>query len=578
MSDYPNFGNNKISTLVDLVQHRTITDPEINIFTFLEDGEDQIIIQNYIEFEERVRAIAANLQKKYKPGDRMIMLYQPGINFINAFFGCLFAGMIAIPTYPPNVTKLQRSLPRFLSIYNDSKPSAILSTKDIIELSKPVFEENPAFGVVDWLSTEEISNEEATSWRKPEITEDSLAFLQYTSGSTALPKGVMVSHRNLLYNSEMLRQAFSVGTEDSMFTWLPAYHDMGLIGGIIFPIYAGMSIVLMSPLHFLQRPYRWLKAISDYKITISGSPNFGYDWCTRRIKPEQLDGINLSSWRLAFNGAEPVRPKTLKNFNKKFSDCGFKMETFYPCYGLAEATLFVSGGLANEKPIINQIDKDKLLKDYIDLNVGQENLQDFVGCGRNWPDQDIKIVNPESFVECESNQVGEIWVSGPHIAQGYWQNPEATEETFHAFIVDNNGPYLRTGDLGFFIDKELYIGGRLKDLIIIDGLNHYPQDIEFTIERCHPGIRTGFITAFSIEENNSERLVIVAEFKGEFINNLEEARNSIRQAVADEHEIRVHDIVLIKTRTIAKTANGKIQRRLCKAEYLTNKLKILTNP
>jgi len=577
MTVYHNFGNRDISTLVDLVQYRKDTEPDRNIFTFLVDGEDIKIIQNYQEFEERARAIAATLQKKYKPGDRMIMLFQPGINFIDAFFGCLFAGMIAIPTYPPNLTKLQRSLPRFLSIFKDAKPSAILSTKDIIGLSKPAFEENPSIGHIDWLATEEIAAKEAASWQKPDITEDSLAFLQYTSGSTALPKGVMVSHRNLLYNSEMIRQAFSNGPADSMFTWLPAYHDMGLIGGIIHPIYAGMTIVLMSPLHFLQRPYRWLKVISENKITVSGAPNFGYDWCTRRVKPDQLEGIDLSGWRLAFNGAEPVRPETLKEFAKKFSVCGFKPESFYPCYGLAEATLLVSGGLSKEAPIITQIDRHKLLKDYIELDVGQEKMQDFVGCGRNWADQEIKIVNPETFVGCEPNQVGEIWVSGPHIAQGYWHNPDATKETFQAFTADDTGPYLRTGDLGFFIDEELFIGGRLKDLIIIDGLNHYPQDIELTAEHCHPGIRAGFITAFSIEESNSERLVIVAEFKREFIDDLEGARNAIRQAVADEHEIRAHDIVLIKTRTIAKTSNGKIQRRLCKAEYLTNKLKILVN-
>jgi len=564
-----------VPTLVDLLTLRTNTEPDKNIFTFLEDGEDKEIIQNYRDFERRVRSIAALLMTRYEHGDRMVLLYHPGLEFIQAFFGCLYAGMIAVPTYPPNLTKIQRSMPRFLSIVNDANPRAILSTNPIIELSKPILDEAPEIKQLDWIATETISDAMASAWSRPDIDWDTLAFLQYTSGSTSMPKGVMVSHGNLIYNSEMILHAFGTGPNDKMLTWLPAYHDMGLIGGILHPIYAGASVVIMSPLHFLQRPFRWLRAISKYKITVSGSPNFGYEWCNRRVKPQQLDELDLSTWRLGFNGAEPIRPETLKHFNENFTPCGFRPETHYPCYGLAEATLFVTGGEWDEAPIITQLNSHDLMKDSVGFIPDSEKIRSFVSSGRNWLSQKIIIVDPETLNTCEPEQVGEVWISGLHVAHGYWQNPDASREIFQAYTADTKeGPYMRTGDLGFMINGELYIAGRSKDLIIIDGLNHYPQDIELTVENAHSGIRPDFTAAFSIEEGDNEKLVVVAEFKRQFKDSVDEARKAIIRAVSEEHELRAHAIVFIKTRTIAKTANGKIQRHLCKSEYLSNQLKI----
>ena len=565
--------DNNISTLVDLARFRRNSDPEKICYIFLQDGEHEEDKISYFDFEKKVRARAAILQKKVSPGDRAILLYPAGLEFILAFFSCLYAGIVAVPTYPPNFTKISRSMPRLLSILSDAKPKLILSTLETIDLLEPIIKDHGEIKDIAWLATEKTPNDEAENWIMPDISKDSLAFLQYTSGSTSTPKGVMVSHGNVLYNSKMIREAFQNSAADIMFSWLPAYHDMGLIGGIIHPMYLGATGVLMSPLHFLQRPFRWLQAISRYKVTVSGSPNFGYEWCLKRVKSSQHESLDLSSWRLAYNGAEPVRSETLRTFYDTFADCGFQSEAFYPCYGLAEATLFVSGGYAAESPSMIRINRDELLKNYQKYDSGGERMTDFVSCGFSWLDQGIAIVDPETRQECETGKVGEVWISGPNIAQGYWRNSQATGETFNAFIDNaNRGPYMRTGDLGFIQDGELYIASRLKDLIIIDGLNHYPQDIEATVEKSHPGIREGFAVAFSIEYQGDERLVIVAEFRQRYKESVEEARVAIRKAVAQDHDLPVHDIVFIQMRTLSKTASGKHQRHLCKSEYLSDQL------
>jgi acyl-CoA synthetase (AMP-forming)/AMP-acid ligase II len=505
----------------------------------------------------------------------VVLLYPPSFEFIIGFFGCLYAGMVAVPTYPPNLTKIQRSLPRFLAIITDARPAAILTTKSIIDLSRPVLKDYPELEQLPWLDSESIPNEDSGSWKMPSISEDDLAFLQYTSGSTATPKGVMVSHRNLLYNSEMIRQSFEINPDDQLMSWLPFYHDMGLIGGVIQPLFANAPMILMSPLHFLQRPHRWLQAISRYKVTASGSPNFGYDLCASKITKERKEGLDLNSWRLAFNGAEPVRPETLRRFSEAFADCGFRPEAFYPCYGLAEATLFVTGGLAKEAPQLIKINSHELLRDYVGSEEGKK-IQEFVSSGKSWLEQEIAIVDPASLKRCDPEQVGEIWISGPHVAQGYWQNPEATKASFHATIVDSDGgSFMRSGDLGFIKNGELFVAGRLKDLIIIDGLNHYPQDIEISVENCHPGLKPGGSAAFSVVEAEREQLIIVAEIRREYRDSIPEVRKTIRQTISEEHNLRAYDIVFIRTRTIPKTSSGKIQRHLCKAEYLSKQLEVV---
>ncbi|MFL6234775.1 MAG: amino acid adenylation domain-containing protein, partial [Thermoanaerobaculia bacterium] len=376
----------------------------------------------------------------------------------------------------------------------------------------------------------------------------SIAFLQYTSGSTATPKGVMVTHANLLHNERMIGAAFDMDEESVVVGWLPLYHDMGLIGNVLQPLHAGGRCVLMSPVAFLQRPMRWLEAVSRYRGTVSGGPNFAYELCLRKAAPEALAGLDLSSWKVAFNGAEPVRASTLERFAAAFAPCGFRREAFYPCYGLAEATLFVTGGHGA------RVERER------------------VSCGRVWMGQRVAIADPENG---EERPEGEIWISGPSVARGYWENEEATARDFHAFLPSGEGPFLRTGDLGFLSGGELYVSGRLKDLIILRGRNHYPQDVELTAERSHPGLLPGGGAAFSVETAGEERLVVVHEVARHRKDGVEEIAEAVRRAVAAEHEVQVHEVVLIRQAGLPKTSSGKVQRRLCRQQYLQDELPVV---
>lgn len=444
---------------------------------------------------------------------------------------------------------------------------------------------------------------------------DTLAFLQYTSGSTGTPKGVMLTHSNLLHNSALIHRCFEHTPHSQGVIWLPPYHDMGLIGGILQPLYGGFPVTLMSPLVFLQRPFVWLQTISQTRATTSGVPNFAYDFCVRKITPEQRAILDLSSWEVAFCGAEPVRADTLDRFTVTFKSCGFRREAFYLCYGLAEATLMVSGGLKAALPTIYTVQGPALKRNRVVMASAEDaDVWKLIGCGQSPPDQKVVIVDPESLIQCPPAQVGEIWISGPGVASGYWNRPEETKQTFGAYLADTGeGPFLRTGDLGFLKDGELFVTGRLKDLIIIGGRNHYPQDIERTVEQSHPSLRPGCCVAFSIDVEGEEQLVVAAEVERHYQptyrqptnkrkdsveqnrlpdrNGVEIGQSSkledrllldvdavvraIRQAVAEQHELQVYTVVLLKINSIPKTSSGKIQRQACRTEFLTNSLSML---
>ncbi len=410
-------------------------------------------------------------------------------------------------------------------------------------------------------------------WRPPDVHGETLAFLQYTSGSTGTPKGVMLSHANLIHNSALICHAFEHTRSGVGVFWLPSYHDMGLIGGILQPMYYGRPNVLMSPMSFLQKPLRWLQAISRYKSTVSGGPNFAYDLCVRRISPEERRTLDLSSWSLAFNGAEPIRPETIAEFTRTFAQCGFHPEAFYPCYGLAEATLMVTGGMKTALPVIRTFDAKALESNQaVDALPDEEGTRTFVGCGKAFADQEVVIVDPETMTRRPDCRVGEIWVAGPSVAQGYWRHAEETAKSFLAYLKDSGrGPYLRTGDLGFLHDGELFVTGRLKDLIIIRGRNFYPQDIEQTVEKAHPLLRSSSSAVFMIEVAGRERLGVVAEIergRNRSPQELDEVFEAIRKSVSAEHEIPMEAIVLIKAGSIPKTSSGKIQRHACRNGFL----------
>ncbi|NET89190.1 MAG: amino acid adenylation domain-containing protein, partial [Kamptonema sp. SIO1D9] len=495
-------------------------------------------------------------------------------DYVAAFFGCLYADIVAVTAYPP---RNKRNTPRIKAIWADAQVACALTTTAILSNLQSLLNDKTDFSNLQWLTTDNLPHKIEDSWQKPLINTDTLAFLQYTSGSTGTPKGVMLSHGNLLHNAAMTYKIMEHSPSSKFVSWLPIYHDMGLIGGILQPLYGGFPCILMPPPSFLQRPYRWLQAISRYQGTTSGAPNFAYELCIHKITPEQRETLDLSSWDVAFNGAEPIRQDTLERFGTTFESCGFRKQAFYPCYGMAEATLMVSGGQKTAPPASKTIFREALEKKQIlEASAENEETTNIVGCGQTLPEQQIVIADPETFTQCLPDRVGEIWVSGSSVGRGYWNRPSETEQIFHAYLSDTGkGPFLRTGDLGFLQNGELFVTGRVKDLIIIRGRNLYPQDIELTAERSHPSLRPSSAAAFSVEVNNEERLVVVQELEFRQKPNIEEVTAAIRQAVVEEHEVQVYGVVLIKPGSIPKTSSGKIQRRACRAQFLADNLNVI---
>ncbi|WP_313930037.1 non-ribosomal peptide synthetase [Trichocoleus sp. FACHB-262] len=558
-------------TMVELLRERASQQANQRAFTFLADGETESDWLTYADFDQRSRAIAAQLQALNLQGERALLLYPPGLDYLTAFFGCLYAGVVAVPAYPP---RNARNTPRILSMVQDAEAAIALTTSSLVDKIQSLLSEHTALDSLQWLTTDQLPKHLANDWQEPQLDKDTLAFLQYTSGSTGTPKGVMVSHGNLLHNAATTYQYMGHSPESVFVSWLPAYHDMGLIGGILQPLYGGFPCVLMPPATFLQRPYRWLQAISRYKATTSGGPNFAYDLCAQKITLEQRQTLDLSNWQVAFNGAEPVRGETLKAFAETFAECGFRPEAFYPCYGMAEATLMVSGGSPGIAPPIKTVQAIALEQDQIlEATPDTEDTRLLVGCGQSIPDQTVAIAHPQNLTSCAEGQVGEVWVTGPSVGQGYWNRLEETQATFGAYLADTvAGPFLRTGDLGFLQEGELFITGRVKDLIIIRGRNLYPQDIERTAEQSHPSLKIGAGAAFTVEVNQEERLVVVQELEFRQQPDMEKVAGAIRGAIAQAFEVQVYAVVLLKPGHIPKTTSGKIQRRACRADFLAGSL------
>jgi 8-amino-7-oxononanoate synthase len=577
----PGPGSTKIRTqglpnLAQMLRRRVQELGEKTAYTYLNDGELQESRLTYCELERRALAIAAYLQSQLFPGERVLLLYPPGLEFPAAFFGCLCAGMVAVPT---NLPSSNRFLANLAATVSDARPTAALSVVSTLEEYRRQIDQTPELATLKWIATDTIPDDLANEWQEPPLGTDSLAVLQYTSGSTGSPKGIMVSHGNLLHNSSVIHALFGHSPGMRSVIWLPPYHDMGLVGGIIQPVYAGGDAILLSPVHFIQKPLRWLMAISRYAGTSSGGPNFAYDLCVRKITPEQKSGLDLSSWDVAFNGAEPVRWETLQRFAAAFKSRGFRQKAFLPCYGLSEITLLATGCNKNSEPTFLQADAQALKAGRITL-AAEEREHDctLVGNGEVPPGHAIVIVDPEKQTRCQRDAIGEIWIAGPSVTQGYWNRPEDSEKIFRARLADTDeGPFLRTGDLGFIHAGQLFVTGRLKDLIILRGLNYYPQDIERTVERSHEALRAGCGVAFAVEVETEERLVVVQEVERQYIRKLDAGAviGAIRQGVSQEHGIRVDTVVLIKTSSLPKTSSGKVQRRLCREHFLQGSLHVV---
>lgn len=560
-----------METLVDLLRERAAGSGDRLAFVFLEDGAVEAQRVTYAELDERARAVAARLQECARPLERALLIYPAGLDFLVGFFGCLYAGLIGIPTPPPEATRLKRTKPRLQNIAADAEASWVLTTgpiRSMLDQSGPSdFGRRPP----RWLTTDEVDRGAAESWRPPRLASGDLAYLQYTSGSTADPKGVMIDHRSLLHYAGQLQKVGRYTPESVTVSWLPNFHDYGLVQALLEPLYSATPSYLMSPFAFVKRPAAWLRAITRYRATHSQAPNFAYDLCARRIGPEQSEGLDLSSWRAAGNAAELINPRVLDAFTARFGPYGFRRSAFCPGYGLAESILIISNSPEGEDPVVVHLQADALEEHRIvEAGEGPGPDRAVVGCGQLFPTTRMAIVDPDTRRRCAPDEVGEIWIDDPAVTLGYWENPKETRRTFQATIAETGeGPFLRSGDLGFLRGREVFVVGRIKDLIIIRGTNHHPQDIEWTVQQAHPAMRPENGAAFSVLIGGEEKLVIAQEVEpgpGEDLG-VEEIAGIIRGEVARSHDLGVFAILLLRRGSLPKTASGKLQRQSSRRFY-----------
>jgi acyl-CoA synthetase (AMP-forming)/AMP-acid ligase II len=573
------FATIESSTLVHRLRDLADRYPSKRAYAFLSDGKEEGQVLTYAALEQRVRAIAALLQSEGRRGERALLLYPQGLEVIAAFCACLYAGVIAVPVPPPEAGRLKRALPRLKAILQDSRASLVLTTDRTLALLEDVRSQFPEFDRMRWIDTETIDLELASKWQDPQLNPQNLAYLQYTSGSTATPKGVMVTQQNLMHHCAYLTQTSGYTPQSVTVTWMPYFHDYGLVEGLIQPLYNGTPCYVLSPFTFIKHPLRWLEAISRYNATHSQAPNFAYDLCVQKHPFDRPD-LDLGCWEVAGNAAEPINPQVMERFYETFAPYGFRWSSFAPAYGLAENTLLVSAKPKQTTPVSLHLEVTALEKNRVVEKLSPQNgTRTYISCGRPIGETRVEIVNPETRTRCASHEVGEIWVSDPSVARGYWKRPQETGETFKAYLADlAEGFFLRTGDLGFLKDGELYITGRLKDLIVIRGTNHHPQDLEWTVQQVYPELRPNCGVAFSIEVNRTEKLVIVQEVERRAQNlDLEATIVAIRQAIAEEHELQTYAIVLAKSGSLLKTSSGKIQRRACRDSFLAGELAIVAD-
>ena len=562
------------TNFVERLRYWAVALPDTVAYRYL-NGDDESDSLTFSELDQQARAMAAKLVAMGYAGQRAVMLYPPGLDFIRAFFGCHYAGVVPVPAYPP---RRNRNMGRINSISKNCEASLALTVESVTEKSRGRMEDAPDLRRIPWIATEDIPIVMANDWVPPKIDNNDLGLIQYTSGSTGSPKGVMLTHGNLIANCRMITESFELTNQSRACTWLPAYHDMGLVGGILNPLYCGVSQIMMSPVSFLTYPTRWLRAISNYRVQVTGGPNFAYAWCAAKIKPEQCEGLDLSCWNVAFNGAEPVRSDVMDLFTERFAPYGFRHEAFYPCYGMAETTLLVTGGTPGNKPVISSFEKNELVQHrVVPCQPDDKNAKLLVGCGQVCEDEEVLIVNPETLKPLQDNNIGEILINSPSSGAGYWNRPEETEATFNCRISPDDGKnYVRSGDLGFMHDGELYVTGRLKDMIIVRGVNRYPQDIETTVEQCHPWTRSGGAAGFAVNRWDREHLVVVCEVeRGRKSRDFDAVINAIRASVTEEHDLPPDAIVLVRAHSVPKTSSGKVQRHACKNAFNEGNLLVI---
>jgi acyl-CoA synthetase (AMP-forming)/AMP-acid ligase II len=568
--------------MVEVLHAHAARMPDQVALIFLAGDDNAPVLWTYRDIAMHASRVAAALSACGAAGKRVLLLYEPGPEYVAALFGAMQAGAIAVPSFPPMGT---RALQRLAGIVADADPGIVLTTGRFCNAEKSVRGHCGDHAGFLWLNTNELpmpgQQPEVELVREP-VQPSALALLQYTSGSTGEPKGVMISHGNLMSNSRALLQAMSPAGWRMGCSWLPPYHDMGLMGGILLPLYAGFPVILFSAMHFVQNPARWLRAISRYQVTVTVAPNFALDLCTENITEDEIANMDLSSVTDMFCGAEPIRKSSVDAFVQRFARKGFRRDAFLPCYGLAEATLFVSGKKCLTVPRHAALDQAALdAHRVVEASERDPSARFFISCGEIAKQHAVLIVDPDTCMPCKPGRVGEIWVTGPNVAQGYWGRPQETAATFQATLAGGSGCYMRTGDLGFLRDGELFVTGRIKDVIIIAGRNHYPQDIELTVQNAHPDVRANGVAAFRIDAAHGEALVIVAELRRRTrtrVIDVREVRDAVISHTAAVHGVRPHVVHLGPIGTLPLTTSGKVRRRQCRQEFLAGRLPALREP
>lgn len=552
----------------ELLRLQEIRQPDAPAFTYLQNN-NPVAAWNFRALAATVEGTAQWLSTRVSRGDRVVLAFPPGLEFASALWACLTAGIVAVPVYPPDIYRQESSLARLAAITAETQAAMILTTAGVFS-SLDRFAAQNVVRQLPWNVVDRALETTASHGDEPMEPND-LAIIQYTSGSTMSPRGVMVSHANLLYALELLSAECS-GSGNVVVGWVPLYHDLGLLGLALCPPFLGVHGVLMSPFEFLQHPVRWLQAITHYRGTLSGAPNFAYELCVQRVSDEQRKHLDLGCWEIAINGAEPIRPETIDAFANHFGPCGFRRNAFYSGYGLAEATLPVAGGPKLREPRSIVLCADRLRTDAAAIATSTGPRKQLAGCGQVLAGTEVRIVDPKTMRPCEANAIGEIWVRGPQVTLGYWQQPQETEKVFGGKLEGDCGVFLRTGDLGFLLDGELYVTGRIKDTIIVDGRNHYPQDLELTAEASHPLLRPGSSAAFAIDRGG-ECLAMVLELRNRKLAvDAAEVFANIRQTVANLHGIRPAELALVRPGGIPRTTSGKLRRQACREAYLNGEL------
>jgi acyl-CoA synthetase (AMP-forming)/AMP-acid ligase II len=565
----------ELDTLTAVLERHARERPDATAYSFMPEGEEVGDTIAYAELNRRSRALAATLQERGLAGERALLAHPSGIDFVVALLACHLAGLVAVPA---NLAGAAHSIvARLEAIAADAELAVVLAPGEVVDARDALLPEGSPLRPLDWLPTDRAPDGAAEGFVPEPVGAGDLALFQYTSGSTGTPRGVMLTHSNLYRQARVINEVFGGRPGDAVVSWLPLFHDMGLVSSVLCPLYGGYHSAFMPPLAFLQRPLRWLEAVDRFGGKIAGGPNFAYDLCVRKTTEEERARLDLSSWRMAFNGAEPVHAETLERFAEAFRGRGFDPSAFSPCYGLAEATCGISCTREGEPPLVLSVDAAELGRGRITPASGAA-ARRLVSAGPVVRDHAVRVVGPETRRERGAGEVGEIWVEGPCVGVGYWNRAEETEATFAARVEDGGGgPFLRTGDLGFVAEGHLFITGRLKDIVIVHGMNHYPHDIERSAERAHPGLRPGCGAAFAVPGADGARLVgvLAGRDPGAGAEELAAIDTAVRAAVSRDHGLPVEDVVLVAPRTIPKTSSGKVQRRRCREDYERGALEAL---